>query len=110
MDLGGGQILIDGQDIAQAKQSDLRKSLSYVPQDPAMFHRSLAENIAYGKQDAKDNEIERIAQAAHADEFIKYEVIVLVVERPGVKRFRRSAPAGSDCEGYDKECSNSDFG
>lgn len=71
MDIDDGKILIDGQNIAEAKQSELRKFLSYVPQDPAMFHRSLSDNISYGKPSAEQPEIEKIAKMAHADEFIK---------------------------------------
>ncbi len=48
-DLQGGRILIDGQDIAQVAQGSLRRSIAVVPQDPALFHRTIAENIAYGK-------------------------------------------------------------
>lgn len=71
MDIDSGEITIDSQNIAHIKQTDLRKNLSYVPQEPIMFHRTLSENIAYGKQDASQNEIEKIAKAAHAHEFIK---------------------------------------
>lgn len=71
MDIDGGEITIDGQNIAEVRQADLRKQLSYVPQEPIMFHRTLSENIAYGKQDATQDEIEKAAKAAHAHEFIK---------------------------------------
>ena len=54
-----GKILIDGQDISEATQESLRKNISMVPQDPILFHRTLAENIAYGKRDATKEEIER---------------------------------------------------
>jgi len=66
-----GKILIDGQDIAQATQESLRKNISMVPQDPILFHRTLAENIAYGKRDATRQEIGHAATLAHCDEFIK---------------------------------------
>jgi ATP-binding cassette subfamily B protein len=52
MDIDGGAILIDGQNIAHITQDDLRKSITYVPQEPLLFHRTLAENINYGKLDA----------------------------------------------------------
>lgn len=66
-----GKILIDGQDISQATQESLRKNISMVPQDPILFHRTLAENIAYGKKGASKEEIEKAATLAHCDEFIK---------------------------------------
>ncbi len=66
-----GQILIDGQDISQVTQESLRKNISLVPQDPILFHRTLAQNIAYGKPDATMEEIEKAAELAHCDEFIK---------------------------------------
>ncbi len=70
MDVDSGEILIDGQDIAKIKQDDLRRNISYVPQDPILFHRSLRENIAYGKGDATEEEIVEAAKAANAHEFI----------------------------------------
>jgi len=66
-----GKILIDGQDISQVTQESLRKNISMVPQDPILFHRTLAENIAYGKRGASKKEIEKAAELAHCDEFIK---------------------------------------
>ena len=71
MDINSGQILINGQDIAKIKQRDLRSIIAYVPQDPSLFHRSLAENIRYGDLEASDQEVERVAELAHAAEFIK---------------------------------------
>lgn len=68
--LTSGKILIDGHDIAKVTQESLRKYVSLVPQDPILFHRTLAENIAYGKRDATRAEIEHAAQLAHCDEFI----------------------------------------
>ncbi len=70
MDVDSGEILIDGQNIAKIKQDDLRTNISYVPQDPILFHRSLRENIAYGKSDATDEQIIEAAKAANAHEFI----------------------------------------
>jgi len=69
--LTAGKILIDGQNIAEVTQESLRKNISMVPQDPILFHRTLAENIAYGKRDATRAEIENAAKLAHCDEFIK---------------------------------------
>lgn len=69
-DLDGGKILIDGQDISRVTQVSLHANISYVPQDPFLFHRSLRENIAYGKPNASDYEILEAARKAHATEFI----------------------------------------
>ena len=70
MDIQSGEILIDGQDIAKVTQDSLRSRISYVPQDPFLFHRSLRENIAYGRPEASDEEIFEAARKAHAMEFI----------------------------------------
>lgn len=70
-DINDGMIKIDDQDISAIKQSDLHKSIAYVPQEPLLFHRSLSENIAYGNPSASFEEIEQAAQRAHADEFIR---------------------------------------
>jgi ATP-binding cassette subfamily B protein len=69
MDVDDGRILIGGQDIARLRQSDLRSLIAYVPQDPAMFHRTLRENIAFARPEATDAEIRQAAQAAHVTEF-----------------------------------------
>ncbi|WP_315725713.1 MULTISPECIES: ABC transporter ATP-binding protein [unclassified Bradyrhizobium] len=69
-DVSGGRILIDGQDIAQAKQDSLRSQIAIVQQEPILFHRSLAENIAYGRPGASQAEIEHAARLANAHEFI----------------------------------------
>lgn len=69
-DLDGGRILIDGQDIARLTQVSLRRAIAVVPQDPALFHRSVAENIAYARPDATAEEIALAAKRARADEFI----------------------------------------
>ena len=82
-----GKILIDGQDISKITQDSLRKNISMVPQDPILFHRTLSENISYGKQDATKEEIEKAAKLAHCDEFIKnlpYGLETFVGER-GIK-------------------------
>jgi ATP-binding cassette, subfamily B, bacterial len=70
MDVQEGRILIGGQDIAKLRQSDLRSLIAYVPQDPAMFHRTLRENIAFARPQATDAEIHQAAQAAHVTEFV----------------------------------------
>ena len=81
MDLSGGAICIDGQNIAAIAQDDLRRFITYVPQEPMLFHRSLEENISYGQINASKKDILKVAQMAHAHEFIKdlpsgYETLV----------------------------------
>jgi ATP-binding cassette subfamily B protein len=68
-DIDGGRILVGGQDISRVRQADLRRRIAYVPQDPAMFHRTLRDNIAFARPDATDAEIRRAAEAAHVTEF-----------------------------------------
>lgn len=70
-DILGGSICIDGQDITSASQQSLHESIAYVAQEPMLFHRSLGENIAYGKQNATPAQIVTAAEKAHAMEFIK---------------------------------------
>lgn len=69
MDVTSGSILLDGVDIRRLSQRQLRESIAYVPQEPLLFHRSIAENIAYGKPRAKKREILQAAAAAYVDEF-----------------------------------------
>jgi ATP-binding cassette subfamily B protein len=81
MDLNGGQILIDGQDISKVTQDSLREQISLVPQEPLLFHRSLLDNIRYGKPDSTEQEVIKAAKAAHCHEFISgfeqgYETLV----------------------------------
>lgn len=70
-DLSDGHIMIDGQDIVSVTQESLRKNIALVPQDPILFHRTLLDNIRYGKSDASDEEVMRAAELAHCDEFIE---------------------------------------
>jgi ATP-binding cassette subfamily B protein len=69
-EIESGEILIDGQNIAQVTQDSLRNTISVVPQEPTLFHRSIRENIAYGKPDATDKEIIEVAKKAQAHDFI----------------------------------------
>ena len=69
-DLDEGRILIDGQDIAGVQQGSLRRAIAVVPQDPALFHRSIADNIAYARPDATTEEVALAARRARAHEFI----------------------------------------
>ena len=80
-ELQGGAINIDGQNILNVTQDSLRENVSMIPQDPQLFHRSLMENIRYGRLDASDDEVIEAAKKAHAHEFIlqtemKYESLV----------------------------------
>ncbi|TSC57966.1 MAG: ATP-binding cassette, subfamily B, bacterial [Candidatus Peregrinibacteria bacterium Greene0416_19] len=70
-DIDSGVIRIDGQDIATVTQESLRTAIAMVPQDPILFHRTIAENIAYGRIDATEEEVRRAAALAHAAEFIE---------------------------------------
>lgn len=70
-DIQQGQILIDGQNIADTTQQSLRCQIAYVPQEALLFHRSIAENISYGKPDASMEQIRRAAKQANALEFIE---------------------------------------
>jgi len=70
-DIDGGEILIDGQNIAHITQDDLRRHIAYVPQEPIMFHRSLRDNIRYGRLDAKETAILKASKAAHAHDFVQ---------------------------------------
>ena len=70
-DVTGGSITIDGRDIRDLSQKDLRRAIAVVPQDIVVFGRSIRENIGYGRQDATDEEIVAAARAAHALEFIE---------------------------------------
>ncbi|OAJ58011.1 multidrug ABC transporter ATP-binding protein [Paraburkholderia ginsengiterrae] len=69
-DISGGRITIDGQDIAHVRQASLRGQIAIVQQEPVLFHRSLAENIAYARPGAGRAEIERAARLASAHDFI----------------------------------------
>jgi ATP-binding cassette, subfamily B, bacterial len=69
-DVNGGSIMIDGQNTARVTQESLRAQLALVPQEPILFHRTLAENIAYGRPDASISEIENASRLANAHEFI----------------------------------------
>ncbi len=76
-----GRITIDGQDITQGSRYSLRSAIALVPQDPILFHRTLRENIAYGKPDATLEDIRAAALQAHIDQFImdlpeRYETLV----------------------------------
>lgn len=69
--LQSGKILIDGQEIADVTLESLRRQITLIPQDPVLFHRTLRENISYGKPEATEAEIFAAAKLAHCDEFIR---------------------------------------
>ena len=69
-DLNAGAIRVDGQDIAAVAQGELRRAIAVVPQDPALFHRTIAENIGYARPGATLDEIRLAARRARAEEFI----------------------------------------
>ena len=69
-DVTDGAIRIDGQNIADVAQESLRAAIAFVPQEPMLFHRSLMDNIRYGRQGATDEEVFEAARQAHCDEFI----------------------------------------
>ena len=70
-DIQEGRILVDGQDVSACTQQSLRRSIAYVPQEALLLHRSIAENIAYGRPDATMDEIREAARRANALEFIE---------------------------------------
>lgn len=81
VDVTAGTITIDGHDIRDVTQSELRRHIAYVPQEPVLFHRTILENIRYGNLESTESEIINAARMSHADEFIdklpqKYETLV----------------------------------
>ena len=80
-DLKSGRIFVDGQDIRHVKQDSLRSQISLVPQDPVLFHRTIMDNIRYGRRDANDEDVIAAAKLANCHDFImsfpnKYETYV----------------------------------
>ncbi|MFA6414661.1 MAG: ABC transporter ATP-binding protein [Candidatus Paceibacterota bacterium] len=86
-DLTSGAIRIDGQDIREVTQESLRSLIAFVPQEPMLFHRTLMENIRYGRQEATDDEVVEAAKQAHCHEFISQypEGFETMVGERGVK-------------------------
>lgn len=70
-DVTAGTITIDEQNIAEVTQDSLRDAISFVPQEPVLFHRTLMENIRYGRRDASDEEVFAASKKAHCHEFIE---------------------------------------
>lgn len=69
-DIKEGQVMIDGTDIASVTQKSLRDNIGLVPQDPILFHRTLMDNIRYGRRSATNEEVIKAAKLAHCHEFI----------------------------------------
>ncbi|MBE7218257.1 MAG: ABC transporter ATP-binding protein [Caulobacteraceae bacterium] len=70
-DVESGRLLVDGQDVRSVRQDELRAAIATVPQEVSLFHRTLRENIRFGRPDASDEEVEAAARAAFCDEFIR---------------------------------------
>ena len=71
VDIQQGEILVDGQSVSEVTQVSLRRQIAYVPQEPLLFHRTIRENIAYGRPDASEEQIRQAAADANALEFIE---------------------------------------
>lgn len=86
-DATDGAIKIGGFDVRDIRQTDLRQHISYVPQEPLLFHRSLRDNIAYGNPDASDSDVAAAADKAYASEFIDIlsDGIDTIVGERGIK-------------------------
>jgi len=69
-DIQGGRIMIDGQDIREVTQDSLRSAIAMITQEPILFHRSLLENVRYGRLEATDDEVQDAARRAYAHDFI----------------------------------------
>ena len=70
-DIRKGKVLVDGQSVSDVTQDSLRECISLVPQEPVLFHRTLMENIRYGRREATDEEVFEAARRAHCHEFIQ---------------------------------------
>ncbi len=86
-DVRGGQVLLDGIDVRQLRQADLRKQIGYVPQEPLLLHASIRDNVLLSKPDATDDEIHAALKAAHAWTFVSQlpEGLDSIVGERGVK-------------------------
>jgi ATP-binding cassette, subfamily B, bacterial len=86
-DVQGGRILLGGQDIARVTQESLRAAIAVVPQDISLFHRSIMENIRYGRPDASDADVHEAIVAANCGNFIENlpEGVATIVGDRGVK-------------------------
>ncbi len=103
-DLEGGRILIDGQDIADVTQESLRAQISVVTQDTSLLHRSIGDNIRYGRPERSDAEVIAAAKLAHAHEFIARS---RRLEGAVAATTPRSASAASSCRAASASASRS---
>ena len=105
-DVQEGRVTIDGQDISSVTQESVRRAISIVPQDISLFHRSIGENIRYGRSDASDAEVLDAALAAKCDDFIKTLPARPrnACRRPRCEALRRPATAHRDCTRVSQEC------
>ncbi len=70
-DVHGGSVLVDGHDVREVRQTDLRRHIAYVPQEPLLFHASIRDNVVLSRADATDKEVQEALQTAHAWHFVK---------------------------------------
>ncbi len=86
-DVHGGSITLDGHDVREVRQTDLRHNIAYVPQEPMLFHASIRDNVILSRPDATDREVEQALKTAHAWQFVRRlpEEIYSIVGERGVK-------------------------
>lgn len=86
-DVQGGRVLIDGHDVREVRQVDLRRHIAYVPQEPLLFHASIRDNVVLSRPDATDEDVQKALETAHAWQFVKRlpEGIHSIVGERGVK-------------------------
>ena len=103
-----GKVLIDGQDIAHVTQDSLRRAIAVVHQDISLFHRSVLENLRYGKPEATDEEVYRATEAAHCTEFIKRlpQGFAHHRRRARPEAFGWTAPAHRHCPRLSERCAD----
>ena len=96
-----GSILVDGVDIREVKQSDLRDKLGYVPQKGVLFSGTIDSNLRYGKEDASEEEVKKAARIAQAADFIeeKKEAYDSPIAPGRFKRIRRAETETVHCQG-----------
>ncbi len=116
-DVGSGRILIDNQNIADVTQESLRAAIGVVTQDTSLLHRSVRDNIRYGRPDATEAEIIEAASKAHAEEFIEHLVdpngrrgLGSPCRRTRRQTLRRPTPTRGHRPRVVEECPDLDFG